>query len=166
MKIYAIALSLSFLIAAPKLVSAQGIRCTPAALELGISEIPGLVEAIYRPKGHLDVQCINGLSTPVILNVVVYDGMPQPHRLGKDRSRDHIFLWIFSNESRTVQVGDNAQNGLSNKIHLLAGERGGIRFPLFPELHLPKVLPSGDWSHPMTLKIQWKIERQFTSSVL
>ena len=166
MRMCAMGMCLPFLIAGPTFVNAQDIRCIPIALDLGISEIPGLVEAVYRPKGHLDVRCSNASSAPVALNVVVYDSMPQPHRLGKDRSRDHILLWLFSDEARTERIGETPEKGLKYTILLQSGDNGNIRFPLFPQLHLPKMLPAGDWSLPMTLKVQWKIEPSSSTSAL
>ena len=157
---------LPFLIAGPTFVSAQDIRCVPIALDLGISEIPGLVEAVYRPQGHLDVRCSNASPAAIVLNVVVYDSMPQPHRLGKDRSRDNILLWLFSDEARTKHIGETPENGLTYSIRLQPGDNGTIRFPLFPQLHLPKMLPAGDWSLPMTLRVQWKVEASSSPSIL
>lgn len=158
LKFIAITLGFSLLVATQSVARAQEIRCHLVALDLGIREIPGLLAATYRPKGYLDIRCFNETSHDVALKVAVFDSMPQPHRLGKERSRDNILLWLYSNEARTMPIGSTPEKGLSNSIHLSAGQSGDIRFPLFPELLLPKLMPAGDFSHPLTLQIQWRLE--------
>lgn len=164
--VIAAALGWPLLAIMPSPANAQQIRCYPVAIELGINEIPGLFEAIYRPKGHLDVRCVNETTQRIALRVAVYDSMPQPHRLGKERSRDSILLWLYSDEARTAPIGTSPEKGLAFTIHLSAGQSGDIRFPVFPELHLPKVMPAGDFSHPMTLKVQWRIDSPIAAAFL